>query len=211
MTIGLVVVDVQNDFISGNLSVPGGEEIVSGINELVESGIFDEVAYTQDWHGPDHSSFAVNHGKPVFSTTEMSYGTQVLWPTHCVQGTWGAEFRDNLVLKGHIIRKGSNRDIDSYSAFFENDRVTSTGFDDKLKNLGVTTLAFTGLAFDYCVGYSALDALKLGYEVYVIVDLARGIAPESMDAMRDELVNAGAVLIMADEFKAKFGNNVPVV
>lgn len=192
----LLVIDVQNDFCPGGaLAVAGGDEIVDGINALMTD--FDAVILTQDWHPAGHSSFASSHQAEPFSLTDMPYGPQVLWPDHCVQGTNGAAFHDGLRTDADlIIRKGYNPDIDSYSAFFENDKTTPTGLDGYLKTRGVTAVTLVGLATDYCVAYSALDAAKLGFDVTVRLDLCRAIDMDgSLAAALDQMRAAGVSLI----------------
>lgn len=173
----LIVVDVQNDFCpSGRLAVAGGDSVIEPICRVAQC--FQHVIVTQDWHTPDHFSFASMHpGKKPFEQIESSYGSQVLWPDHCVQGTHGAAFHPdlNLTRAELILRKGFRRNIDSYSAFFENDHVTTTGLAGYLRECGLNRLFFAGLAYDYCVGYSALDARKLGFPAYVIRDACRAI------------------------------------
>jgi len=176
MSHALLVIDVQNDFCPGGaLAVTGGDEIVSPINELM--GGFDAVVLTQDWHPAGHSSFASSHEAEPMSLTQMSYGPQVLWPDHCIIGTDGAAFHKDLNVNGAdmIIRKGYNPAIDSYSAFFENDHTTPTGLHGYLQTRGITALTCVGLATDFCVNYSAVDAAKLGYDVTVRTDLCRAI------------------------------------
>jgi nicotinamidase/pyrazinamidase len=176
-TDSLIVIDVQNDFCPGGaLAVTGGDEIISRINGLM--GDFATVVLTQDWHPADHASFAANHdGAEPFSLTQMPYGPQVLWPTHCVQGTNGAEFHKNLRTDPAqlIVRKGFRAGIDSYSAFFENDQTTPTGLEGYLRNRGVTSVTLVGLATDYCVAYSALDAARLGFKATVLEGACRAI------------------------------------
>ena len=173
----LIVVDVQNDFCPGGaLAVEGGHEVVPKINELIDR--FDHVILTQDWHPAGHSSFASSHeGKSPFATVEVHYGPQTLWPDHCVQGTMGADFHPGLswTKAELIIRKGFRGAIDSYSAFFENDRRTPTGLAGYLRDRGFGHIVLAGLATDYCVAYSALDAAKLGFGVTVAVDACRAI------------------------------------
>jgi nicotinamidase/pyrazinamidase len=173
----LIVIDVQNDFCPGGaLAVTGGDEIISRINGLM--GDFATVVLTQDWHPANHASFAANHpGATPFSMTDMPYGPQVLWPTHCVQGTTGADFHANLRTDPAqlVLRKGFRPDIDSYSAFFENDRTTHTGLDGYLRSRGVTAVTLVGLATDYCVAYSALDAARLGFKATVLEGACRAI------------------------------------
>ena len=193
-TDALIVIDMQNDFCPGGaLAVADGDVIVSGINALMAE--FAAVVLTQDWHPAAHSSFAANHpGTQPFSLTQMPYGPQVLWPTHCVQGSDGAAFHPQLDLNRAdlVLRKGFRRDIDSYSAFFENDRRTQTGLDGYLRDRGVSRLVLTGLATDFCVAYSALDAARLGYDVTVRLDLCRAIDLDgSLAAMVAEMQTAG--------------------
>lgn len=176
-TDALIVIDLQNDFCPGGaLAVAGGDQIVAPINALMAE--FAAVILTQDWHPGNHSSFADNHlGAAAFSLAQMPYGPQVLWPRHCVQGSSGAAFHADLASDraDMIIRKGFRPGIDSYSAFFENDRITVTGLDGYLRSRGVTRLVLVGLATDFCVAYSALDAARLGYDVTVRLDLCRAI------------------------------------
>lgn len=169
-TDALIVIDVQNDFCPGGaLAVAGGDAIIPRINALM--GEFSTVVLTQDWHPTDHSSFAANHaGAAPFSLVAMPYGPQVLWPTHCVQGTAGADFHPALQTGPAqlVIRKGFRPAIDSYSAFFENDHSTATGLDGYLRTRGITRVTLVGLATDYCVAYSALDAARLGFAATVL-------------------------------------------
>ncbi len=173
----LLVVDVQNDFCGGGaLAVPEGEDVVPVVNRLAR--IFPHVILTQDWHPAGHLSFASSHpGKKPFDTVAVRYGEQLLWPDHCVQGTGGADFHPELkVLNCELVlRKGYDPLIDSYSAFFENDRKTATGLKGYLRERRINRLFLAGLATDYCVSYSALDAVKAGFEVFVIEDGCRGI------------------------------------
>ena len=173
----LIVVDVQNCFVSGGtLPVKGGEEVVPVINKLAAA--FRNIVVTQDWHTPGHASFASTHaGKKPFETTKLSYGTQVLWPDHCVQGSDDAALHKDLKLPTAqiIIRKGFHKEMDSYSAFDEADHKTATGLAGYLKARGIKTLFVAGLATDFCVAWTALDARKAGFEVYVIEDATRAI------------------------------------
>ncbi|OBY25350.1 bifunctional nicotinamidase/pyrazinamidase [Leisingera sp. JC1] len=176
MTQALIVVDVQNDFCPGGaLAVPGGDQVVAPINAMMDH--FDAVILTQDWHPAGHSSFASSHpGKAPFETTDMPYGTQVLWPDHCVQGTEGAAFHPALRTDGDlIIRKGFRPAIDSYSGFFENDQTTPTGLEGYLRSRGITHLTLAGLATDFCVAFTALDAARLGFGVTVQLSACRAI------------------------------------
>jgi nicotinamidase/pyrazinamidase len=173
----LIVVDVQNCFVTGGtLPVAKGEEVVPVINKL--SSAFANIIVTQDWHTAGHASFASSYGgKKPFETTTLSYGNQVLWPDHCVQGTEDAALHKDLKLPTAqlIIRKGFNQGVDSYSAFEEADRKTVTGLAGYLKARGIKTLYITGLATDFCVAWTAMDARKAGFEVYVVEDATRGI------------------------------------
>jgi nicotinamidase/pyrazinamidase len=190
----LIVIDVQNDFCPGGaLAVTGGNEIVAGINALMDD--FASVILTQDWHPAGHSSFASTHNADPFTTYEAPYGTQVLWPDHCIQGTDGAAFHPALNTHGDlIIRKGYNSAIDSYSAFFENDKTTPTGLAGYLRARGIDTLIIVGLALDYCVNYSAQDAAKLGFKTTVLTDLCRAIDASSEATARTEMKALGVVI-----------------
>ncbi|MEQ8815901.1 MAG: bifunctional nicotinamidase/pyrazinamidase [Thalassobaculum sp.] len=196
----LIVVDVQNDFCPGGaLAVPEGDAVVPVVNRL--AGRFAHRILTQDWHPAGHSSFATSHdGRAPFETAEMPYGTQVLWPDHCVQGSAGAAFHPDLQVDGAdlIIRKGFRSAIDSYSAFFENDRKTPTGLAGYLRDRGFDTVVMAGLATDFCVAYSALDARRLGFATTVVVDACRGIDLNgSLDAALKEMAAAGVALSQA--------------
>jgi nicotinamidase/pyrazinamidase len=172
----LLVIDVQNDFCpDGALAVVDGDGIVAGINAAMPR--FDAVILTQDWHPAGHSSFASSHDAAPMSVTEMPYGPQVLWPDHCIQGSDGAAFHPDLDVNraDMIVRKGYNPAIDSYSAFYENDHKTPTGLQGYLQTRGITQLMLVGLATDFCVHYSAVDAAKLGFDVTVDLDLCRAI------------------------------------
>ncbi|MCU0900128.1 MAG: bifunctional nicotinamidase/pyrazinamidase [Cypionkella sp.] len=196
-TDALIVIDVQNDFCPGGaLAVAGGDDIVGGITALMAD--FPAIVLTQDWHPADHSSFAANHpGAAPFSMIQMPYGPQVLWPSHCVQGSAGAAFHADLAVDRAdlILRKGFRPKIDSYSAFFENDRTTQTGLDGYLRDRGVSRLVLVGLATDFCVAFSALDAARLGYDVTVRLDLCRAIDLDgSLAAMTAQMLAAGVRL-----------------
>ena len=173
----LLVIDVQNDFCPGGaLAVPHGDEVVPVINLLASR--FANVVLTQDWHPPGHESFASSHpGRKPFELTTAAYGPQVLWPDHCVQGTPGAEFHPSLNTPHAelVVRKGFRRAIDSYSAFYENDHKTPTGLVGYLRERGLTNIFVAGLAFDFCVRYTAEDARRAGFTVSVIEDACRGI------------------------------------
>jgi nicotinamidase/pyrazinamidase len=198
MTEALIVIDVQNDFCPGGaLAVVGGDEIVPEINAMLAD--YSVRVLTQDWHPADHASFAANHpGASPFSMVEMSYGPQVLWPVHCVQGTAGAAFhaRLNADAADLVIRKGFRTGIDSYSAFFENDHTTPTGLEGYLRTRGATDLTLVGLATDFCVAYSALDAVRLGFDVKVRLSACRGIDLDgSLAAALEQMRNAGVKLV----------------
>ena len=193
----LLVIDVQNDFCPGGaLAVAGGDEIVPGINAIL--GDFGVVVFTQDWHPSEHKSFASQHaGQAPMSVVEMPYGPQVLWPDHCVQGTKGAAFHPDLDTRPAdlILRKGFRREIDSYSAFFENDHQTPTGLEGYLRTRGVRDVVLVGLATDFCVNYSAVDAARAGFGVTVRQDLCRAIdMGGSLDAARAGMEDAGVRL-----------------
>ncbi|MCE0506370.1 bifunctional nicotinamidase/pyrazinamidase [Roseivivax sp. GX 12232] len=193
----LLVIDVQNDFCPGGaLAVEGGDAVVAPINALMSA--YETVILTQDWHPAGHSSFASEHaGKSPFEMTEMDYGPQVLWPDHCVIGSKGARFHPDLDTDRAdlVLRKGFRRAIDSYSAFFENDHATPTGLEGYLRERGITDLTLVGLATDFCVKFSALDAAKLGFGVTVKRDLCRAIDLEgSLAAALDEMATAGVQL-----------------
>lgn len=183
----LLVIDVQVDFCPGGaLAVAGGDLLVPGINALM--GQFGAVVLTQDWHPAGHSSFASAHpGRAAFETVQMPYGAQTLWPDHCVQGSRGAAFHPALQADRAdlILRKGFRPAIDSYSAFFENDRITPTGLDGYLRTRGITAVTLVGLATDFCVNYSAQDAARLGFAVTVRLDLCRAIDMDGSLAQAD--------------------------
>ena len=199
MTRALIVIDVQLDFCPGGaLAVTEGHGIVPGINALMDQ--FACVVLTQDWHPSHHSSFASEHpGAAAYDLMQMPYGPQVMWPDHCIQGSPGAAFHPDLRLDpaALVIRKGMNPAIDSYSAFFENDKVTATGLGGYLRDRGVSQVTLVGLATDFCVSYSALDAARLGFSVTLIPALCRAIdlngsLSVAMGAMR------GAGVVCAD-------------
>ncbi len=197
MTNALIVIDVQNDFCPGGaLAVAGGNEIIPRINAMMAD--FDATILTQDWHPAGHSSFASSHtGSDPYTLIDMPYGAQVLWPDHCIQGTNGAAFHAdlNVDIADMIIRKGFNPAIDSYSAFFENDRKTPTGLEGYLHNRNITTLTMVGLATDFCVQYSALDAATLGFDVTVLEGACRAIDMDgSLASARTVMHGAGVKL-----------------
>jgi nicotinamidase/pyrazinamidase len=196
-THALIVIDMQLDFCPGGaLAVPDGDRIVPGINALMAG--FAAVILTQDWHPADHLSFASQHaGKAPMEMTDMPYGPQVLWPDHCVQGSPGASFHPDLDTDRAdlILRKGFRRGIDSYSAFFENDRTTPTGLEGYLRSRGIEALTLVGLATDFCVNFSAVDAARLGFRTTVREDLTRAIDLDgSLAAARTGMAEAGVTL-----------------
>jgi nicotinamidase/pyrazinamidase len=200
----LLVVDVQNDFCpGGKLAVAHGDEVISVINRIAAR--FPHVILTQDWHPAGHLSFASSHpGKKPYETILVSYGPQVLWPDHCVQETAGAEFRKDLEIPhaALVIRKGHRREIDSYSAFYENDRRTPTGLAGYLGERGFTRVFLAGLAFDFCVRYSCEDAVREGFDAIVIEDACRGIDVDgSMAETRRRLGELDVVCRNADDVR----------
>lgn len=193
----LIVIDVQNDFCpGGRLAVADGDAVVPLANAMMDD--FAAVVLTQDWHPENHASFAANHpGAEAFSVVEMPYGPQVLWPVHCVNGTEGAAFHPGLRLDraDMVIRKGFRPAIDSYSAFFENDRTTPTGLEGYLRNRGISEVTLVGLATDFCVNYSALDAARLGFGVTVAMQACRAIDLNgSLAAARSAMLAVGVRL-----------------
>lgn len=201
----LVIVDVQRDFCPGGaLAVPEGDRVVPVINRL--SGLFRHAILTQDWHRPAHQSFASAHpGSEPFETVEVPYGDQVLWPDHCVAGSAGAEFHADLVTSRAelVLRKGFRPEVDSYSAFYENDRRTATGLAGYLRGRGFEHLFLCGLATDFCVAYSALDARREGFAATVIEDACRAIDLEgSLAAAREQMTAAGVSFVTSDRFES---------
>ena len=193
----LIVIDMQNDFCPGGLlAVAQGDAIIPRINGLMAD--YAVRVLTQDWHPADHSSFAANHpGAAAFSVVDMPYGPQVLWPVHCVQGSAGAAFHADLMTDPAdlVIRKGFRSAIDSYSAFFENDHVTPTGLEGYLRNRGVTDVTLVGLATDFCVAYSALDAARLGFGVTVLEGACRAIDLNGSQAKARSLMQAAGIML----------------
>ena len=195
----LLVIDAQVDFCPGGaLAVPGGDEPMTAINALAER--FAHVVLTQDWHPRGHISFASTHGAEPFSQTVLPYGEQVLWPDHCVQGEPGAAFHPDirsgaLTRAELVLRKGYHPDVDSYSAFFENDRVTRTGLAGYLRERGLRRCVLVGLALDYCVRYSAEDALAQGFETVLVAEATRAIDPAGGAAALRDLSARGAVIV----------------
>ena len=201
----LLVVDVQNDFCPGGaLAVPDGDQVVPLLNRLAQA--FAHVVLTQDWHPAGHQSFASSHpGRRPFEVIEVAYGPQILWPDHCIQGTDGAAFRDDLDIPHAelIIRKGFRPRIDSYSALFENDHNTPTGLAGYLRERGLRRLYIAGLAYDFCVRYSAEDAVEAGFDVVVVEDACRGIDIDgSVEATRQQLAVIGARSVSTDSLLA---------
>ena len=199
----LIVTDIQNDFLPGGaLPVPRGDEVVSVANALMDR--FDLVVATQDWHPADHESFASRHpGRRVGEVIDLHGLQQVLWPDHCVQGSPGADFAPGLDVGriDHIIRKALDRQIDSYSAFFDNGHRRSTGMDRLLRDKGVEAVCLVGLATDYCVKYTALDARRLGYDTTIILDGCRGIErlPGDVERAVEEMKAAGVKVTTSDK------------
>ena len=197
MNSALIIIDMQNDFCTGGaLAVKDGEKIIQCINDAQKE--FKTIILTQDWHPQEHSSFASNHSAEPYTNVEMAYGPQILWPDHCVQGSTGANFHKNLNTNKSdlILRKGSNPKIDSYSAFFENDKNTTTGLEGYLIKKDIKRLYLCGLAFDYCVFYSALDGANLGFEVFVFKDLTKAIdLNDSKKTAKKSMIEKGIKLI----------------
>jgi nicotinamidase/pyrazinamidase len=198
----LIVTDVQNDFCPGGaLAVPLGDEVIAPIHRVAP--LFEHIVLIQDWHPPNHSSFAASHpGKKPFESIELAYGAQTLWPVHCVQGSTGAEFHPALDLPQAelILRKGFRAQVDSYSAFFENDRATPTGLASYLLERDLKRIFLAGLAYDYCVGYSAIDARRLGLAAFVLRDACRAIGlGGSVPAMEAEFAKAGVAVMETAE------------
>jgi nicotinamidase/pyrazinamidase len=198
----LLVVDIQYDFCPGGaLAVPDGDKIIPTVNKLIEH--FDVIVQTQDWHPAGHSSFASSHnGKNPYDTVEMDYGTQVLWPDHCVQGSKGAEFHKDLRTQKSqvIIRKGFRKAIDSYSTFFENDQKTATGLSGYLKERGVKELYTVGLATDFCVKWSVLDGIDEGFSMHIVEDAVKGIDLDgSLDEAWDEMKKKGVKITQSED------------
>ncbi len=197
----LLIVDLQNDFCeNGALEVPEANIIVPVVNRLIHS--FENILQTQDWHPAGHHSFATSHeSKDPYDTVEMDYGTQVLWPDHCVQGSHGAKFHPGLNTQKTqvVIRKGFRKDIDSYSAFYENDHETKTGLTGYLKDRGITDLYAVGLATDFCVKWSVLDGIREGFNLHIVKDAVKGIDLEgSLEAAWEEMKDAGVNITTSD-------------
>jgi nicotinamidase/pyrazinamidase len=205
-TDALLIIDMQNDFLpGGSLAVAEGDVIVPGINALAAR--FEHVILTQDWHPRGHISFASTHGQlPFEDSVQVAYGTQHLWPDHCIQGTRGAELHAALDIPHAelLLRKGFRREIDSYSAFTENDGITPTGLAGYLRERGFTRLFFTGVAYDFCVGFSALAAARLGFGAIVVEDLSRAVGlPGTVDATNKAFAAAGVERISSAAIEIK--------
>jgi nicotinamidase/pyrazinamidase len=196
----LLLIDLQYDFLPGGaLAVAGGNEILAPLEDL--SAKFAHVLMTQDWHTPNHISFASVHGKPLFSIMDLSYGAQILWPDHCIMGSKGAELALNPAKAELILRKGFHAHSDSYSAFVEADGTTRTGLAAYLRERGLTRLFLAGLATDFCVAFSALDSVQAGFETYVITDLCRAIDQNNSLALALQRMGvAGVKFITASAF-----------
>lgn len=202
-TTALIVVDVQNDFITGTMAVANASTVIKPINEFAKR--FETVVLTQDYHLPTHISFAQTHNLAELSVIDVPYGQQVLWAVHCVQGEWGAKLSDELAINHAqlIIRKGCRVDVDSYSAFLEADG-TPTGLDGYLRQLGVEQVVVVGIATDFCVAWTAMDAVKLGYDCTVLTDLSAAIdANGSLENAISQMQQAGVKLMMVDDFIKK--------
>lgn len=209
----LLLVDIQNDWLSeGSLPVPQGDEIIPLINEMVHYP-FDLIVATKDWHPAEHGSFASNYaGKKPGDRIHLGGIDQILWPAHCIQGTWGSEFASgwDVARVDKVIYKGTDSLIDSYSTFYDNGLRKSTGLENYLKDKGVRDLYITGLATEYCVAYSALDAIKLGFRTYVIVDACRGInlQPQDVELSLSTMERAGVKLLTLKDLKDGLGGEM---
>lgn len=218
-TDALIVIDLQNDFCPGGaLAVTDGDAVIPGIIELAKK--FDTVVLTQDWHPAGHASFASSHNAAPFSTTQLAYGEQTLWPDHCVQGTSGAHFHYQVGHSGlqdqavAIVRKGMNPNVDSYSAFYENDKVTATGLAGYLKNRNIERVFVVGLAYDFCVAYSAIDAIKDGFDAVVLKDLCRAIGMPldngrtTTDVAEENFERVGVSVLHTIDLEANSSQNI---
>lgn len=193
----LLLIDIQNDFIpGGSLAVPGADEIIAICNELQQK--FEVVVATQDWHPKNHKSFAANHtGKNVFEVMDLNGLPQVLWPNHCIQGSSGAEFSKELNMNKveAIFRKGTDPEIDSYSGFYDNGHRKTTALADYLKGKKVTEVYIAGLAADYCVYYTAKDAIQEGFSAYIVEDAVRAIDPEGFEKAKEDIISKGGKIV----------------
>lgn len=197
----LIITDIQYDFLPGGaLAVPEGDSIIPLVNELQTH--FPLVVATQDWHPADHVSFASNHpGKNVFDSIDVHGMQQILWPDHCVQGSSGARLSDNLDQNAieTIFRKGMDKEIDSYSTFFDNEHKKNTGLTDYLRGRKVTQVYLVGLAADFCVGFSALDAIEQGFDTFLVEDATKAISEKGFQTMKNKIVNLGGHVILSDQ------------
>ncbi|HSV87020.1 MAG TPA: bifunctional nicotinamidase/pyrazinamidase [Bacteroidales bacterium] len=197
----LIIIDIQNDFLpGGSLAVPGGDKIIEIVNRLMPH--FDLVIATQDWHPPNHGSFAsAHHDKHVFETGMLGGLEQVFWPDHCVQGTFGAEMPPKLNIKPveAIFRKGTDPSIDSYSGFFDNGKKKDTGLGAYMRGRGISQVYIAGLAGDFCVGFSALDAIELGFETFVVEDATRSISHEGFEKMKNIILSKGGKILKSKQ------------
>ncbi len=203
----LIVVDIQNDFCKGgSLEVPSANEIIPLVNKLTKDNMFDLVIFTKDWHPVNHKSFASQHkDKNVFDMVKLNGIDQVMWPDHCIDGTFGAEIHKDVDLNIpnlYIFKKGMNLEVDSYSGFYDNDKKTSTGLSEFLKEKGIEATYITGLATDYCIKYTAIDSSTEGFETYVIWDACRGIS-EDLSPVMNEMFDSGVNVIDYDYLKIK--------
>jgi len=204
MTKALLIVDVQNDFIDGSLAVPNGEEIIHVINSLITSKYYDYIIASQDWHPANHKSFASNNnGTQVFTMGELNGAPQMMWPDHCVQKTWGAEFHHDLLSNNFdfVQQKGINPEVDSYSAFRDNNQNETTGLDVWIKDHDITTLDVCGLATDYCVKFSIIDAVNLldTTEIRFIPDASKALTVEGEQQATQEMQAAGVIIMNSDQ------------
>ena len=209
----LIIVDVQNDFCpGGTMAVAAGDTIIPKINKIARSGFFDRIVATQDWHPRGHISFAARHGKKPGDTIDVTGAKQVLWPEHCVAESGGAEFHPDVDTGALnlIVKKGTARDMDSYSAFLENDKQTATGLEYYLKGLGIYHVYIAGLATDYCVYFSALDAKQAGFDVWVLSDITEGIDIPSgnLAAAVQDMRGRGITVTASDTLKDEKGNPI---
>eukprot|EP00472_Partenskyella_glossopodia_P001051 CAMPEP_0197543326 /NCGR_PEP_ID=MMETSP1318-20131121/68171_1 /TAXON_ID=552666 /ORGANISM="Partenskyella glossopodia, Strain RCC365" /LENGTH=223 /DNA_ID=CAMNT_0043102651 /DNA_START=86 /DNA_END=757 /DNA_ORIENTATION=+ len=209
----LLIIDVQNDFCpGGSLAVGGGDKIIPLINQMRSEIKWDLICLSQDWHPSDHCSFGPNNkGAPLFTqiTLPKTGSKQMMWPIHCVQGSKGSEFHPDLTQdkdKDIVVYKGTHKWVDSYSAFFDNDQKTKTDLDDILKKHHITDVVCAGLAFDYCVGFTALDANKIGYKTTVVQDACRSVAPESEKAMTQRINEQKIPLVSTEEILKSMGH-----
>ncbi|MCD6113350.1 MAG: bifunctional nicotinamidase/pyrazinamidase [Bacteroidales bacterium] len=198
----LIIVDIQNDFLKGgSLAVPDGNAIIPVINKILP--VFDILIYTKDWHPANHKSFASNHKeKNVYDVVDLKGISQVLWPDHCIQNTFGAEFHKDLIISGkntYYIFKGTDPNVDSYSAFFDNKKIHDTGLNKLLKEKNIDEVYICGLSTDYCVKYTAIDAIELNYNTYIVADATKAvnINPDDYEKSLEELKNIGVKIIFS--------------